>query len=91
MTIWRPRSSTAASSSWRRLRYAFDEDGSMGSDVNLEVTAPDGFRPGDREGAFCGTLAKGRDVTFDFVSAPHSDLWTGRLVATAEQVKVRSA
>ena len=74
-----------------RLRYAFDEDGSMGSDVNLEVTAPDGFRPGDREGAFCGTLVKGRDVTFDFVSAPHSDLWTGRLVATAEQVKVRSA
>lgn len=74
-----------------RLRYAFDEDGSMGSDVNLQVTAPDGFRRGDREGAFFGTLVKGHDVTFDYVSDPHSGLWTGRLVATAEQVKATTA
>ena len=74
-----------------RLRYAFDEDGSMGSDVDLKITPPEGFERGRREGTYVGTLAKGRDVTFDFVSKPHSDLWTGLLVATAEQLKVTTA
>lgn len=71
-----------------RLRYAFDEDGSMGSDVKLKITAPAAFERGDREGSYVGTLVKGHDVTFGFASDSHSDLWTGRLVATAEQLKV---
>ena len=74
-----------------RLRYAFDEDGSMGSDVKLKITAPDTFQQSNREGTYFGTLVKGDDVTFDFVSDPHPDLWTGRLVATAEQLKATSA
>ena len=74
-----------------RLRYAFDEDGSMGSDVKLKITAPEGFERGDRDGTYFGTLVKGHDVTFSYVSDPHSDLWTGRLVATAEQLKVTTA
>ena len=74
-----------------RLRYAFDEDGSMGSDVKLKIAAPEGFERGHREGTYVGTLVKGRDVTFDFTSDPHSDLWTGRLVATAEQLKATTA
>lgn len=76
-----------------RLRYAFDEDGRIGEECEIEVDPPEGFELLDDDGrglAFRGDITH-EDAAFSLRSAPYSADWSGQLIVTADPVPAATA
>lgn len=69
------------------IRYRYIEDDRVGDHVPLDIREPDGFRAleGD-EVKYLGSITRGEEVKFDFVSEPYVSSWSGRLYANAEVI-----
>ena len=73
-----------------RIRYLLMEDNRIGDAVPLTIRPPLGFVLPEGSDRYRGTIHRGSPVQFTFESETHDDLWTGRMIAEAEIVEVKS-
>ncbi len=73
------------------LSYRIMEEGGVGEELPLSVTAPEGFEArGERPYTFRGQIDHDH-VEFEFESAPYPADWTGRLKADADMLEAHEA
>lgn len=72
------------------FRYAFDEDGRLGDDCEVEVSVPPGFEH-EAAGKHGGVMIIGEltheAVDFEILSAPYDPDWTGQLLVSGEIIE----
>ncbi len=69
------------------IAYRYLEEDRVGDLVDLDVELPSGFaKVPDTQNCFRGTLVRGQNARFEFLTNPYSAEWTGRLVVSADIV-----